>query len=79
LGIALAKPVERPVRALRFQGFGLGIWNWPLINLLLSVRGFSTATSSPPKTIYANIEEYSIWEDKGGVIRVRVHRRAERS
>jgi len=73
---------ERPVRALRFTGLGLGIWRWPLINILLELRGTrglrSLTSESSAKSTYSNIEEYSIWEDKSGVIRVRVHRRAER-
>jgi len=75
---------ERPVRALRFTGF-LGIWTWPLVNIVLEVisrRGTSMrgtlSSVTTPKTTYSNIEEYSIWEDKSGVIRVRVHRKAER-
>jgi len=73
---------ERPVRALRFTGFGLG-WTWPLVNIVLEImatRGHrgGSLTSTSPKTTYANIEEYSIWEDRSGVIRVRVHRKAER-
>lgn len=34
----MSNPEERPVRALRFSGFGLG-WPWPLINILLEIRG----------------------------------------
>jgi len=80
---------ERPVRALRFNGFGLGFWHWPVLNILLEIRAkagirssmrgsSSLITSSSEKKIYSNIEEYSIWEDKLGVIRMRVHRKAER-
>jgi len=74
---------ERPVRALRFTGFGLGVWRWPIVNVLLeimTVRGtfIRSSASRSPKT-YSNVEEYSIWEDKSGVIRVRVHRKAERA
>jgi len=80
---------ERPVRALRFTGFGLGIWPWPLINILFEMRGRSTGfavrgrgsltpMSVSSKTTYDNLEEYSISEDKSGVIRVKIHRKAQR-
>lgn len=71
---------ERPVRALRIQG-PLGIWRFPLLNFALEFIGIVRVRGSPsssPKTTYANIEEYSIWEDRSGVIRVRVHRKAKR-
>jgi len=38
-----------------------------------------TTTKTESKTkIYSNIETYEIFEDKAGVIKVRVHRKAER-
>jgi len=73
---------ERPVRALRFTGFGLGIWPWPIVNVLLEIvegRGMRTSIrGTGPKRTYANIEEYSISEDKTGVIKVKIHRKAQR-
>lgn len=65
----MAKPEEHPVRALRFQGFGLGIWRWPLINILLerfetrgtmSIRGRGSLTPT-----MANVERWE-WVDHRG-------------
>lgn len=69
---------ERPVHAL-FQGFGLGIWKWPIVNLLL---GFSqgsrssglrqnTAASRSLTPTVSNTEKWS-WIDYQGRKRVLV-------
>lgn len=68
----------------------LGIWTYPILNLILELierwrerrlaRLARPSTSTPSmRATYTNIEEYSIWEEPSGVIRVRVKRKAERT
>ena len=69
---------ERPVRALRFTGF-LGIWNWPLVNILLerlaakgtgmSLRGRGSLTPS-----MANVERWEWVDSKGRKRQLVIHR-----
>jgi hypothetical protein len=70
---------ERPVRALRFTGFGLGIWPWPIVNILLertgragfrsSIRGRGSLTPT-----MANTERWT-WQDyKGRKRELIIHR-----
>jgi len=85
LEMALARERE-PIRG------PLGIWPFPVLNTLLELiarfrerrlarlaKLFPAERSSTPAATYQNIEEYSIWEEPSGVIRVRVKRKAERS
>lgn len=70
---------ERPVRALRFTGFGLGIWPWPLVNIALeavakrglrsSIRGQSSLM--PTMT---NLERYEWIDYKGRRRELVIHR-----
>jgi len=63
LGIPVA---ERPVRALKFNGFGLGIWRWPLLNILLGLRGTSGAGEKRGLAPTMANEERWTWTDSKG-------------
>jgi len=69
---------ERPVRALRFTGFGLG-WRWPLVNTLLEVlttRAFRSSLrgrGSLTPTM-ANVERWEWIDSKGRKRELIVHR-----
>lgn len=64
-------------------------WHYPILNAILRFLqilkqrraerfGSRRPTGSPTRT-YSNIETYEVFEDKQGVIKVRVHRKAEKS
>lgn len=61
-------------------------WPFPVLNAVLRFLdilrkrrvGVSGSAKLLPRT-YSNIETYEIFEDKRGVIKVRVHRKAEKS
>jgi len=69
---------ERPVRALRFTGFGLG-WTWPLVNIVLevvakrglgsSIRGRSSLTPT-----MANVETWEWLDYQGRKRQLIIHR-----
>lgn len=67
-------------------------WPYPILNAILELiarfrerrlarlsKLFPPEKRVAPAATYSNIEEYSIYEEPSGVIRVRVKRRAERS
>lgn len=56
---------ERPVRALRFTGFGLGIWPWPLLNILFQFRGSAGLRGRSLSPTMANEEKWT-WVDYAG-------------
>lgn len=70
---------ERPVRALRFSGFGLGVWRWPLVNIALevlanrglrsSIRGQGSLTPT-----MANVETWEWIDSKGRKRHLTIHR-----
>jgi len=69
---------ERPVRALRFTGLGLGVWGWPIVNILLerlSARGASSlrGRSSLSPTM-ANVERWEWTDYKGRRRELIIHR-----
>jgi len=74
---------ERPVRALRFAGFGLRIWRWPLMNLLLELRGvggrrtlwaLGAATNQGLTPTMANVETWHWIDSKGRKRELVIHR-----
>jgi len=62
-------------------------WPFPVLNAVLRFLdilrkrrlGVSGSTAKPLPRTYNNLETYEIFEDKQGVIKVRVHRKAEKS
>lgn len=72
---------ERPVRALKFQGLGLRIWMWPLVNILLERLGTTGLRRASPLTgkgTYNNTEEWMIREMPDGSVKMIIHRKAQR-
>jgi len=69
---------ERPVRVLRFSGFGLGIWPWPLLNILLEVRGTTGLRSLRGRDslapTMANKETWEWIDSKGRKRQLTIHR-----
>jgi len=61
----------------QFTGFGLHLWPWPLVNLLLALASGS-ASGSPLLNIWGwrNVETWDLVRDQEGMLkRVVVHRR----
>ena len=58
----------------------LGIWNFPILNLIIKLietfRERVNSTVEKREKSYRNIEEWEIWEEPSGKLRIRVHRRA---
>ena len=58
----------------RFEGFGLGLWWFPILNFLLSLSGRSASVST---TALENIEEI-VWVDwEGKERRTAIHRKVK--
>jgi len=55
----------------------VGVAVWVLSRKKASPRRLGLKKISG-KTTYSNIEEYEIFEDRPGVIKVRIHRKAQR-
>ena len=59
-------------------------WSYPVLNAILEFferlreRRRARLSTAGPSATYSNVEEYSIWEDPSGVIKVRVVRKAKR-
>lgn len=54
-------------------------WRYPILNLILRLLStiFSRTTILKTAQTYSNIEEYEIFEENG-VIKMRIHRHAEK-
>ena len=77
----------RPLRRINRRVVGVLGWPYPILNAILEFfevlragrqERLSKFRSATPTTTYSNIEDYSIWEEPSGVIKVRVVRKAKR-
>ena len=89
----MAERKERPLRRINRRVVGVLGWPYPVLNAILgfferlrarrlerlSRAGISSSSKTPASAAtYSNIEEYSIWEEPSGIIKVRVVRKAKR-
>jgi hypothetical protein len=66
-----------------FTGLGLGIWPWPIVNLILSVvysvRSTSLVTQAKVEAAqkpFENLEYYKVVRDENGeIVGIEIHRK----
>lgn len=58
----------------KFEGFGLGLWWWPIINLLMEILSSRQMGARASEVKLENIEEIEWTDWKGRTRTIKIHR-----